>query len=240
MGKNFYHSALVKEGDIDITLTCAEPIASKFKDKPPFVSFKYNGEEWYYPIENEACGEALSGYKGKTITIRAEGGRDDATIEVLGGAPQQAPQHHAAARGNPPPQRQQQTQRQQPPARRTPEEKAADEAKAFKKMRMTGARVAVVMECSMRFALGVAARLRKDYPGTTFTPEDIEKIAVTHFIETKSYVDINALPTAFPETPAAGSQPPARQPAPPPEPEPEEEPEPEQPDNDEDLGEVPW
>lgn len=220
---SFYHSELVKEGPLEVEMTCDGPIESKFKKDSYYVTFKWGGDPWTYAIENDECGAALTGLKGQTVTITAQGSREDATITVEGAEPQQRRQP-----AKQPPQRQAAPPARQPAAREperrlTPEEKAEEEQKAFKRMRATGARAAVMMESSLRFALGIARKLNTDFPEYPFTPEDIEKIAVTHFIETKSYTDVKALPIKFPDAPAAKA-PPVRQPAPPPEPEREPEP----------------
>ena len=102
--KSVYHSALVKAGQIDITITCDAPQESKFSKpnapKPPYISFKHEGSEHFLEVENDECGEALSGYKGQTITVEATGSRDDARITVLGsGEPQQQRQTRTACAG---------------------------------------------------------------------------------------------------------------------------------------------
>jgi hypothetical protein len=86
MAKTLYHSALAQMGDVQVVIK-SEVTPSKYKGKPPFVSMLVENEEKNYNVENDACGDALKGRIGQTLTIRALGSREEATIEILGNAP---------------------------------------------------------------------------------------------------------------------------------------------------------
>lgn len=221
MSKNIYHSALVQacrdDGPQEITLTSDKPLDSKFKDKPPYFSVKYDGEDRYYPIENDDCAEALTGLKGKTVRIMATGSRDDAAIEVVGESRRSEPRT-ATGSGTP--------RGAAASKQRTPEERAADEEKAFRRMKMRGARVAIAIQASLKFAKDL---VEKELPDAT--TEDVRAIALCHFIEIKGSTDMEALPLKWLDLKAAAPQ--QRQPEPPPEPEPE-------PAADEDLDDIPF
>lgn len=252
-----YHSALVHAGPVEVTITCDKPIRSRFDGKPDYISLKHEGASHTYNIENQACADALTGLKGQVVTIEATGREDDAAIYVtdVNGDPvsaDQAPAQRQAPARQPqrqaPPARQQApAQRQQAPAQRqapahnappklTPEEKAKKEEVAFRKMKQTGARVSVALESSIRFAeklfvdLGYGTTDTEGFfkvnEGVTF--EDVRAFAITHFIETKSITDINALPMKWLDLSKPEPQPPPQRQPPPrqqhQEPEPQHEP----------------
>ena len=104
-----YHSTLVSEGEIEALLN-SEPCKSKFPAKDGSVQYYVEmiiaGTKHQLILENDSCRSALTGYKGQTVTIRASGSRDNATLDVDGirvGTEQQAA---PAQRQQPAPQRQ--------------------------------------------------------------------------------------------------------------------------------------
>lgn len=115
MGKGIYHSTLVKESPVTITIKTG-PIKSKFSKpdapKPDFCGLVINGEEFSYTIENAGIAAFITQHKGQTLTVVAEGSRDEATLTAVGApasqmqqpAPRQAPQQNAQRQPNRPPQ----------------------------------------------------------------------------------------------------------------------------------------
>ena len=84
MAKNCYHSNLAKLSPVTVTVT-SDVMPSKFKKEGSpnkWVVLKINGEEFSHSLENEACATALTGLKGKTVTLRASGSREDAAIAI--------------------------------------------------------------------------------------------------------------------------------------------------------------
>jgi len=118
-----YHSTLVSEGEIEALLN-SEPCKSKFPAKDGSVQYYVEmiiaGTKHQLILENDSCRSALTGYKGQTVTIRASGSRDNATLDVDGirvgteqqaaPAQRQAPAQRAAG----PPQQQAELPAQQP------------------------------------------------------------------------------------------------------------------------------
>lgn len=220
--KTVYHSALVAAGDVDVLIKSNEPQKSKFGDQPDYIAMVHEGKEHFYPVENRNCAEALTGLGGQTVTIRAEGSREEATIAVFGAPnshrqpdrqPDPQPPHREPNRSlpqRPLPQQSQQPQPREPdpapqPHRRTKEEKAHDELEAFKDMlRFVRRGGLVLQEC-----INVASEISADKLST----EDRRQLAITLFIEVKGRIDLKQLPVTRPV--AAPAQP-ARQPAPPP------------------------
>lgn len=216
-----YHSALVAESKrdpLEITMLDAKPQASKFPNQNDRMRFRCMGDEHYYTVENDRCAEALSGYKGETILIRATGREDDADIEVVEVVGRGAPER----RQEPPPRREarreeprRESHREREPERtpeRQPEDRKAIELREFKKAKKFGAQCGVLMDIAMRFAEPLAsAHLKSDQDGTRET-EDVRALAVTLFIEMKSMIDISKLPTSWIDTKAQGV--PERQPEP--------------------------
>lgn len=202
--KTLYHSALVQEGEVTVTVMSEKPQKSKYQGKPDWVGLKYGNHEFTYAVENEACGEALTGLKGQTVQLIAHGSREDATIEILGDA-------------TPPPRQQQQKpaqnqQRTAPPAAQA--KAPADSGKAFQSAKVYMAQVSVLMEMAMKASTALCSRVLPNA-----TTEDVRAIAATIFIESKGMVTISALPVKYPDP----SAPPVKKPEPPPPP-PEPEP----------------
>lgn len=232
--KTVYHSALVAAGEVEITMTQNEESPSKFDKSKYIIGFKYDGQEHFYQTENERCGKALAGYKGKTITVVASGRGDDADVEVLGETEgggeergrgresERAPasssrresergrsqERQPAERSG----RQQETRGQEQP-RRTAEEREADEAKAFKKARYQAAKCAVLMGIAFKAS---EAALEEQFGPDAFKAdvslEDIRAVAVTIFIELSRSTDITKLPVVMPEPPAPKQQEQRREP----------------------------
>lgn len=237
MGKTCYHSALVKDsrdGPVEITLCCAEALQSKFKDQPDYFSIKYDGEDKFYPVENDAIAETLSGYKGKTLLVTATGSRDDAEIvieEEVGGGRQERRQPPALEERRPAREERRPAHndaKHEPPHRPTKEEKAALENLEFQKLKVKGARIAVAMRASLLHAEAIAKYVfGNDSDGNPlFTSEDVRAIGLCHFIEIKGATDFDKLPVRWIEAP--------RDPEPEPEPprQSRRDPEPEQPEED--------
>lgn len=227
-GKTLYHSELVGMGDVDAMITDG-PRPSKYDGKPPIVMMRIDGTERIYNVENDGCGQALTGLKGQTVTLRAEGSRDDATITVFDAPsghhqPNPQPRHQEPARSQmpqrPPPREQAPPQEQRQPARnpaaaeqpkRTKEQREADELAHFKRASRLAKQCGVLMELSLDEAVRATdGRLTND---------DLRQVAITIFIELKSRITPDGLPISRPVLAAPAAQPqPARQPAPPAEP----------------------
>ncbi len=205
-----YHSDIVKAGDVVVTITSEGPQKSKFAGKPNFIGFKCEGKDHTLNIENDAIGELLTGWKGQTVTLRASGRGDDATIEVLAAdEPPPAARKPAPARPAP-------AANKPAPAQHKP---AADPARAFQSAKIYMAQVSVLMEMALKAS---AAVCKKALPNAT--TEDVRAIAATIFIESKGLTQITNLPTKYPD---ASAPPKPEPPPPPPPPPPEHEPEPE-------------
>jgi hypothetical protein len=219
-----YHSAIVKEtqdnGPLEISLLCDEPEESKFKGRPKQIAFKCYGETHYYPIENDRCGDALSGYKGKTIKIVASGREKEAAIEVDG----DGHRHHREERRE---SRDDRSDRGEERGgrdnrreasishRKSAEEREEEQREAFTKAKHFAAKCGVLMDVCLHVAEGLVT---KHIPEGN--PEDVRALATTIFIETKSSTDIHKLPVKWIDTKQRQQQqPPAREeraPEPPP------------------------
>lgn len=208
--KTVYHSALVKEGRIEITITCDKPQKSKYNNQPDYISFKLDGNEHFYPIENDRCGDALSGLKGETVEIEASGGRDDADIEVIGGGGSGRREERHERREEPrretrreEPRREERRQEQRPPEkhRRTKEEREEDEDKAFRKARIYAAQCSVLMQVALKAAENALSK--HFHPNGTdqepdYSAEDVRATGNTIFIDLKSTTDLTKLPVLYP------------------------------------------
>lgn len=115
MAKTLYHSELVKLSPVQVTVK-TDVLDSKFKDKPPYVGLKIDGEERNYSTENDECAAFFDGQKGRTFTIVAEGREDDATITYVGESA--APVEDAQEAPEAPPARRPSRAPARPPARR--------------------------------------------------------------------------------------------------------------------------
>lgn len=105
MAKNLYFSALQKLSPVTAVVT-SDIIESKFKKAGmpnKFVGLKIEGEEYSHTLETEACVQALTGLKGKTVQITTSGNKDTSAFEVvILGQPASSiqkpqPQQHAEA-----------------------------------------------------------------------------------------------------------------------------------------------
>ena len=116
MAKNLYQSTLAQQGPTTITIKTG-PMKSKFSKpdapKPDFCGLVINGEEFSYTIENAGIAAFITQHKGQTLTVVAEGSRDEATMTAVGApasqmqqpAPRQAaPQQNAQRQPNRQPQ----------------------------------------------------------------------------------------------------------------------------------------
>lgn len=87
--KSVYHSELASAGKLDV-LVVEDPRKSKFKGKDGedrfYWTFKLQGKEHDYLIENDAIHKKLFGYKGHVIEITATGSREEADIEIYDAA----------------------------------------------------------------------------------------------------------------------------------------------------------
>ncbi len=220
---SLFHSKLREMGEVDATITSASPVKSKFAGKPDWIGMKIDGVEYSYNIENDACGEALTGLKGQTVTIVADGSRDEATVEVLGEAAAPAPRNTRAA--TTPPRTAPARQPAGAPAKRqTPEEREAAQQKALLAAKLYAAKCSVLLQTALLATMNTFKQVPEMHGATT---EDIRATANTLFIELKGITDINQLPTSYEAKP-----PRARQPEPEPEPEPAAE--------EEGPDEIPW
>lgn len=221
-----YHSDLTKAGDIVVTITSEGPQKSKYAGKPNFIGFQCDGKSHTLSIENDAIGEALTGFKGQTVMLRASGRGENATIEVLdaGSAPTPPPARPPA-----------QAPAKAAPAKAAPAAPAAanrpasaphtpeSELKAYNQMRRLVAQTGLTIENCLRAsraafhrAFNVTDEGAEAFDGKFMA--DIRATANTQFIEVKNLVSFPALPTKAPDPNAA--KPPPPPPPPPPEPEP--------------------
>ena len=107
MAKTMFQSELSKLGPVKVTVK-SDVLQSKYSTpqspKPPYVVLELNGVERTLNIENDACGAVFDGRKNQTITICAEGSRDEATIVVVGEElPQQQPKPSPTSATHQPP-----------------------------------------------------------------------------------------------------------------------------------------
>lgn len=205
--KGVFHSAIVKNSPLEITLTCDGPIKSQFAGKPPYISFKCEGEDHTYPIENDDCGRALSGMKGETITITATGRDKDAEIIV------ETSERRGRSRDPEPRRQERQPDRQERQAAPPPEDRDAAQLKAFKKAKVFGAQCSVLMQIAFKLAHEILKEeIGLNDGAPCWGPEDERALATTLFIEMKSQTDITKLPTHWIDTKAAKQ--PERQPEP--------------------------
>jgi hypothetical protein len=220
--KNLYHSELVQRGPVSLTIkSYATP--SQYADKPDWILvFDHEeGMERRYSVENQNCAE-LGNWKGRRVIATAAGSRSSAYFEDIqedaSGEDESAPRRPAAPparRPGPPARPMPQRPTQQPPARRqapqrteapaarrlTKEEREAAELKAYRGASKYAAQVAVVLELSGLYVTSMLERLKEE-KGVEFSSESVEKLIVTHFIETKGRVDIASLPVKMPTPPA--------------------------------------
>jgi hypothetical protein len=115
MAKNLYHSALVKLGQVMVTVK-SDVLKSQFPNKPDYVVMEINGEDFNYTTENDACAEFFRGQKGATMALSAEGRKEEAALTYLGDTvdsishrnlpPKQAAAPAKPAAGGPPQRRQ--------------------------------------------------------------------------------------------------------------------------------------
>ena len=105
MAKNLYFSALQKLSPVTAVVT-SDMLDSKFKKAGmpnKYVGLKIEGEEYSHTLETEACVQALTGLKGKTVQITTSGNKDTSEFEVvILGQPASSiqkpqPQQHAEA-----------------------------------------------------------------------------------------------------------------------------------------------
>lgn len=83
--KTLYHGEFREMGPVKV-LVKTEPLESKFKKGTYFVELSIDGETRNLNPENDACLEFFRGRKGQTITVVAEGSREEATIVLVGEA----------------------------------------------------------------------------------------------------------------------------------------------------------
>lgn len=209
--KTIYHSALVKAGELEITITCDGPQKSQYQGKD-YISFKHDGHEHYYQFENEACGAALSDLKGDDVLILAKGRGDDATIEVLEVNGKAAGRRESREREPRREERREERRDDRGSSRRddrAPREERSSreqreptesreevERKAFRKAGLYGAKCAVLMEMAMRLASRTLASVLGAKEDELLT-EDVRALGATLFIEMKGQTDINKLPARF-------------------------------------------
>lgn len=111
--QGIYHSELARLGEVEVEVA-SDVLPSKVRKGSFFVYLNIDGQSRTYTPENDGCKAFFEGQKGHRMLIRAEGGRDNASISFvkdLEPAPrnqqptQQQPQHtngnHAPS--NPPP-----------------------------------------------------------------------------------------------------------------------------------------
>lgn len=214
--KSVFHSALVQataDGPLQVTIL-SDVLKSKFKrdgQDAYYISFRHNGKEHQYNVENDQCKNALQGLKGKTVELSATGSRDEAQVfaEVVGGS------------ANRPPTSKPSSQRSEPPPRREPA--GEDHHAKLKRAKVRLMRAAVAYGCCYRAAQSVV----KEVVGAEMPADHLPAIASTFFI----FLDRSGMIEDFPVTPKELA---SERPKPPP-PEPEPEPEPEEPAEEDEI-----
>ena len=112
--KTLYHGEFRDMGPVKIVVK-SEPLESKYKKGTYFVELSIGGETRNLNPENDECLEFFRGRKGQTITVVADGSREDASIVLVGeevGARKTAEPPREKA---PPRQTQAQSPRKEPP-----------------------------------------------------------------------------------------------------------------------------
>lgn len=109
---------------------------SKYKNKPDYVEIKIGDEAYYYSAENESCAEFFAGRRGQTISVKADGREDDATITFVGQSGENLPPKVQQRREEPPqqqeqPQGNQRQARQQTNQRAEPQKPDAEKAAKY-------------------------------------------------------------------------------------------------------------
>lgn len=97
MAKTMYHGELRQLGPVQVTVKTPWTESTK-KKGTYYTTLIVNGAERYYNPENQACLEFWAGKQGQTITIVADGSREEATIvQMQTGAQVSQPAAPAAA-----------------------------------------------------------------------------------------------------------------------------------------------
>lgn len=107
--KTLYHGEASGMGKFECTVS-TDVLKSKYQRggvDSYYVALVVGGMERRYEVENEECGKAFNGLKGKTVTLEFVGSRSDARVNVLG-------QGRTGTRNDPAPK---QEQRKQEPER---------------------------------------------------------------------------------------------------------------------------
>lgn len=85
--KTTYHSKLRELGPVTMTIKTG-PMKSKFSKpdapKPDYFAFTMNGEEFTCSIDSQQVAAFVTQHKGQTLTVCAEGGKDDAQLVAVG------------------------------------------------------------------------------------------------------------------------------------------------------------
>ena len=106
--KTLYHGELRAMGEVDVVVK-SDILPSKKKKGEHYVILTIAGSDRYLHPENEACLEFWRGLKGRTVRVRADGQRDEATIDMVDGGKEPDPSMADDGREPEPPlQRQQQ------------------------------------------------------------------------------------------------------------------------------------
>jgi hypothetical protein len=207
--KSIYHSQLVKECPIEVTITGAGPQASKFKGHPDFVACKIDGDEHFILVENDNCAEILTGLRGETVTLTASGRGADAEISVEPSV--RRGREDREDREEPPPRREERREREPERQREEPRGRETLELAEFRKAKVLSGRAAVLLEICLLHAVRLNDQYLHDKSGPP-NSEDIRALAVTLFIDTTRRVNIENLPTKFipKEKPLPKEKPPER------------------------------
>ena len=110
MAKTLYHGGLRDQSPVTLTVKSG-PMKSKFSKpnapKPDYCILVIGGEEFSYALDSQQCANFITQHKGQTLTICAEGSREESTLTAVGapGTQTLAPKSEPAAQTPPTPPR---------------------------------------------------------------------------------------------------------------------------------------
>jgi hypothetical protein len=194
--KNLYHSAAVQLGQVTCIIK-SDVNKSKYSGKPDYCVLLINGEEKNYSVENAACGAVLKANKGKSVVLEFLGGRDDASISVVG-QPQAAPQQE------PPPDLRNQPQRERTPAPKAEPKTVAESIKEVKRLMMQQANL---REIALDVAVYMIKRHNSKHPDFPMTANDVRELSSGFYIGAERRGWADSMPTApLDDKPKAGAK----------------------------------
>lgn len=188
MGKasNLYHSALVKMGEVAVTVK-REAKESKYPNKPPYVTLEIDGKEYFYSCENDECAAFFEGTEGKTITLIAEGSREEARIDFID-------ESDAPARPAAPPKRAAAPPARQQPASRPTQRPVPQNAPTGQIARPLGATVGM----ALNNAVQVCIALKQPFDTKTITQVASDILRAAHWLESGNLLPKSGGPVVSP------------------------------------------